>query len=315
MSKRRKRLFSVSDYLTLGLALGLAFAVWLISNLSRSYSDIRQVPVRFYSNIPEHDSKSLADVSVAARCKVSGFRILYSRMHKPSTIELRVDAQDMHHLSGNKFYTTGKSLEKHFNTLFEDAKLERFITDTVFVDFPMVYSRKLPVVATAELSYADQYTARMPLKLSPDSVYVYGNEELVASLDAVYTNSLVLKDLNHDTYGEIALEPMAGLRYGAEVVNYTAAVTRFVELRMVAPVELAGAPDDVSCAIYPTHTTLTMQVTYPLLHRYDNVRVVVDYEDVLRSRSGKCVGFLEEESGDILNVTMSPEVFECRIIE
>lgn len=315
MSKRRKRLFTVSDYLTLGLALGLAFAVWLTANLSRSYSNIMQVPVRFYSNIPEHDSQSLSNVSVAARCKVSGFKILFGRFHKPDVVELEIDAQDMHHFSGNRFYTTSVSLEKHFNSLFRDAKLERFITDTVFVDFPAVYCRKLPVVATAELSYADQYTARMPLKLSPDSVLVYGNEEIVESMDAVYTNSLVLRDLNHDAYGEVALEPIEGLRYGTDVVNYSARVARFVQLRMMASVEVVGAPEDVSCAIYPTQTMLTMLVTYPMVHRYDNMRVVVDYNDILSSRSGKCMGFLEENSGDILNVSMTPEVFECRVIE
>lgn len=314
MAFRWKRIhFSVSDYLTLGLAIGLAFAVWLVSNLFQTYSNVEQVPVRVTCNIQGHDNHSNSVVSIAARCQVSGFRVLAGKMWRPEIVDLEFDSEDVHHLEGDRYYVTGAELEKYFHNIFTGgAKLDYFITDTLFMEFPSVQCKKVPVISRQEITCAQQYMQRGPLKLDPEYVYLYGSENELASLDAVYTNTVYLTNLDGDSYGEVKLEPISGIRYSTDHVNYFVNVVRYVQLKTMVKVSLEGAPKDKSFVLSPSEAMVNLTVKYPLAHRYEHLEIRLDYNDWMRSASGKCIGHLSERNDDILGADIYPEVFECR---
>lgn len=313
MAFRWKRIhLSAAEYLTLGLAIGLAFAVWLVSNLSQTYPNVEQVPVRATCNIQGHDNRSNSVVSVAARCEVSGFRVLAGKMWRPEIVDIEFDPEDVHHLEGDRYYVTGAELEKYFHNIFTGgAKLDYFITDTLFMEFPSVFCKMVPVISRQDITCAQQYMQRGPLKLDPEYVYLYGSKNELASLDAVYTNTVYLANLDGDSYGEVKLEPINGIRYSTDKVNYFVNVVRYVQLKTMAKVVIANAPSDRSFVISPSDAMVNMMVKYPLRNRYEHLTVELDYNDWIASPSGKCIGRLGENN-DVLGVSIYPEVFECR---
>ena len=129
------------------MSLLLAFGIWLIHNLSLSYSDTMIVPVIAECNIDGHSNISSNSSSIAARCRTTGFSLLRNRHKaKKEAIHIRFDTKDMHHSEGEMFYISSAELGNYVTEIFGDGvRLESFLSETVQFRFPYENNKKVPV--------------------------------------------------------------------------------------------------------------------------------------------------------------------------
>lgn len=252
-------------------------------------------------------------VDLAARCEMSGFDLYYAkRMASRKVLTVQVATEDMHHEGGESFYMTSSDLTKYFHAVFGDqAKLEYFMTDTLFFRFPRMNYRKVPVNPVCEFSFKGQYMADGPIKVVPDSILVYGRQEQVAAIDKVNTAPIILRNLDSDVYGEIALEPVGQLRMSARKVGYSQSVVRFVERELLLPVRAVNVPSGVKVRVFPSTAALRMLVPFPMTASEDEIFVAVDYREFENSISGRCIGNVMGLPEDILGYDLDPQVFDC----
>ena len=306
-----KRIFSVKDYLVLGLSMALAFGVWLVHNLSQPYSGLVQCTIIARCDIDGHVNVSSTSSSLAARCGMTGFNILaYKNNDEPLTIDFSPD--DVHQIEGERFYVAASDFSKYIHDIFPDkTELEYFVTDTMFFLFPAENFKKVPVNAVSSLSYRSQYLPVGHLKIVPDSVLVYGTEDVLSGIDRVNTEVITLHDLSSDSYGEIDLEPINGVRMSNRSVEYSISVTRYVEHNLVLPVVAKNVPPGVNFQILPSEAEVCLKTFFPSTTDFSYLSIVVDYEDYLSSIGGKCVGAMENLPQTVLGYSMTPDVFDC----
>ena len=160
-------------------SLLLALVIWLMSNLSRIYSGVLSVPVKAECNIQGHANMSSNSAMVSARCRTNGYRLLQESTRKARRpVRVKFDRPDMRHDTGDRFFITGNAMNNYLQEIFGDkASVEAFVTDTLFFTFPAENHKKVPVNFNGDFSYRSQYMASAPLRLSPDSVTVYGEHE------------------------------------------------------------------------------------------------------------------------------------------
>ncbi len=277
------------DWAVLLLALLLAFSIWLIHNLSLKYNDFLSVPVEAQCNLTGRSDKSIDRSDIVARCRVTGYRAITSHIvSRPVTVNFAPSV--MKHKDGDVFYVLASDLKEYTHLIYgEGVTLEYFVSDTVFFRFPAVNSKKVPVHPVATISYAEQHTSRAGLKVMPDSVTVYGEKQRLETIDKVVTKPIRHSSLSSSVNGVVGIEKIRNVRISDSEVQYALDVTRYIEVSKTLTIKTVNVPSDKILQVLPSTVKVYARFAFPVVgDEHSNLEVEVDYNEFLRSLSGKC---------------------------
>ena len=277
------------DWGVLILALLLAFSTWVIHKLSLNYSVYLKVEVVAESNIEERAGSSSSATEIMAKCRTTGWRILYSHWNGDSEVVVRFPASVFEHEGDEKYFITTDRLHEYVDQIFgPGVSVEYFVTDRIHFKFQKESFKKVPVKAVSSLSFEDQYIATSPLTLVPDTVTVYGDPMHLEALDYVATSTIKHSSINEDFSGMITLKPINGMRFSVTEVHYKMDVTRYLEVtRKAVPVKLQGVPAGLDVVAEPSYVNVTMKVAFPLkADPNKDFTVTADYGELKTSLSG-----------------------------
>ena len=306
------------DWAVLLLALLLAFSIWIIHNLSLKYNDYLTVQVAAKCSIDGHSAVASNTCDVVARGRATGYKVLKFNApgrRKPVTVDFSPSV--MKHMEGDLYYVTSDALQEYTHLIYgSGVSIEYFVSDTLFYRFPLVNSKKVPVHPVASLTYDSQYMSDGQMGITPDSVYVYGEPHRLETISQVYTRPIKYSMLNSNVSGVVELEKMRGISFSENQVRYSLDVVRFVEMTSVVPVRCINVPSDKMLMVYPSSVNVVLKCVYPLPVRFENQpHIYVDYNDFLKSVSGKCPVRMVDMGSGIKEVDIEPVYVECRLEE
>ena len=271
------------------LALLLAFSTWIIHNLSLKYSVYLKVEVVAESNIEGRSHRSLSGTEVMARCRTTGWRILYHRLIGDNVVEVAFPSSAFQHEEDDVFYIATDKLHEYVDQLFgPNVSVEYFVTDRVDFDFQEEDFKRVPVKAVSSLSFEEQFMASSPLVLAPDSVTVYGDPMHLETLEYVTTATITKYSIDENFSGMIELTPISGMRLSDDEVHFKMEVARYLEVtRKNVPVAVKGVPAGVSVSTKPQNVDVTLYVEFPLkADPKKNLSIEARYDDMKTSRTG-----------------------------
>lgn len=312
----RKDIFGLGRRNTAALVASLvvAFAIWLVSNLSKTYGGVVAVPVVATANVEGHADESANVAVVTARCRTSGFgllRLRRARTRRPVQVTFRPG--DLRLRGGDWYYLAGAAMQSYVEDIFgPGTELEGYISDSLVFRFPEVLHRKVPVELVHNFSYRSQYMAAGPVELEPDSVTVYAEESRLQNITRVRTLPVSRGDIHSTVRGERRISPMAGVRVSAQSVSYTQEVTRYVELRTVMGVAVRNVPQGRRLQVFPATAEVVLECVFPVSgDPLRDVEVSVDYRDFAASESGRCIPSVEGLPAGVIRCRIVPEVYDC----
>ena len=197
------------------------------------------------------------------------------------------------------------------DALGSDITVESFATDTLYFNFPVQSNRKVPVQVHSAITYGEQFMPVGEMAIRPDSILIYGEEDVISHISAVAARTINGKDLKRSLNGVARLIPIDGVRFSEEEVFYTLEVVRFVENTIKVPVVIADAPSYANVAVIPQEVTLRYRQPFGSGLRFSaqDFAVGVKYDDVLHSDVVKVQ--LEKAPQQVLNVDVEPKFVEC----
>lgn len=219
----------------------------------------------------------------------------------------------MHKKSDELYYVTSDGLNRYATRILgAGAKLESFISDTIVFRFPFENHKRVPVQPVYSMSFRPQYINVAPLKVSPDSVTIYGEPFHLSGIDRVFTGSISLSDLSSQTHGEVKLDDIKGVRFSAEKVRYSLDVTRYVEIDAKMPIYTANVPKGRTLIVYPTTADVIFRCVFPVTSNpAEEARICIDYNEFVTSLKGQCIPTLESVPEGVISWTIRPEIFDC----
>ena len=291
--------------------LALSAGIWLIHNLSNMQTDVVSVQVIAESNIAGRAAVSSEAVLLTARCKASGFRLLYIESKKDA-LRVRFDADDFTHEEGDYYSIGSAQLYRYVNDIFgAGASVESFLFDKLRFRFIRELNKKVPVRVNSSLHFRPQYMQNGDFLVQPDSVLVYGPADLLANLEAVLTRTIERSDIRSSMHGEIELEVPEALRLSDETVSWSLEVSRFVEVEAQLPVAARGVPSGHKLNVYPNKATVSFRCVFPVVSNpVESASCYVDYHEFAASLTGRCVIHCDTPKG-VLGFTVQPAVAEC----
>lgn len=306
ISGRDAKLFVVS--------LLLAYGIWLIHNLSLNYSEVVRVPVQARCDIIGHADMSSNSTVVLARCRARGFGLIYlAGSEKRDPVTVSFNSTDMHPKGEELYYVTGDDLNRYATQILgSGVKIEAILTDTLMFRFPFENHKRVPVHPVYSLSFAPQHINAGDIRISPDSVTIYGEPFHLASIDKVFTESLRLNDLTASVHGQARLDKIKGVRISDETVTYSMPVARYVEICKTLPVYTDNVPKGHNLIVYPSTATVRFRCAFPVSHDpSEKVRLSVDYQDFISSLEGQCLPRLDSIPSGVIGYTVEPQIFDC----
>lgn len=290
-------------------------SIWLVLNLSRQYVAIVNAPVVARSNIEGRAALSQSEATATAQVSASGYRhLVLARRHKRAA-QVEFAASDFRHAGGDRYAISNAALYRYVSDIFGDGvTVESFISDDLEFAFPEETYKKVPVRAVLSVSYAPQYMAQKPLSLQPDTVLVYGEPSRLENVTAVSTKPLDLDGLRSSVHGKVRLETPSGVRLSHEECVYSLEVSRYVELRSEVRIETRNVPARVDLAVLPSTATAVFRCIFPTAtDPAVQTKFYVDYRDFAGSLSGRCVAHCEGLPANVIDYTLTPEVFDCLV--
>ena len=301
------------EWLLFATSLFLAMAIWFLSNMSRPYSSVLGVPIVAECNIQGYSNVSSNSAMLSARCRADGFRLLREetrRSRRP--VRIAFDRADLRHDTGERFFVTGNVMNNYLRQVFGDkVDVEDIVTDTLFFTFSTQNNKRVPVNFTGDFSYRSQYMASAPLKITPDSVTVYGEQARLDLVDHVSTVPRIVDDVHDSQHGVLRLRRIKGVRLSDEQISYDLPVTRYVEMRSELPVSVRNA-EKHHVDVFPSRATVILHCAFPVgRNPFEKLELYIDYADFAASLSGRCVARVRELPAGVIDWRVEPAVFDC----
>ena len=313
-SERWKKL--KSDWYILLIALVLSFFVWVLYDMSLGYDTYVQYSVEVTSALAGYDEKSVSNELLVLQVKGDGYYVLLKKLrrNKVDKVRIEVDPSFFHPVEGvpDRFFVWTEDIEMEVAQALSD-KFEPAFFDTrqLTFDFAPRSFKTVPVDIKSNVSCKSQYMLTSDVKVSPDSVRIYGRTEDLQFIDAVQTKFLSLSGVDRSGSGSIELEPLRGVRIENKRVNYSFTVARYVEKAELVDVGVTNAPRGRELLVLPSKVTVVYRTAFTGVDDGFVPQVAVDYNDYAESRSGKVIPRLVNENDDIFSYTISPLPLEC----
>ena len=302
------------EWLLFATSLILAVLIWFLSNLSRSYSGVLGVPVVAECNLQGYSNVSSNSAMLSARCRAEGFRLLREGTRSSRRpVRVAFDRADLRHGTGDRFFVTGNVMNNYLRQIFGDkVDVEDIITDTLYFLFAQENNKRVPVNFTGDFTYRSQYMASGPLRITPDSVTVYGEKARLDLVDHVSTAQVFLDDVHEAQHGVLRLRKIKGVRLSDDQISYELPVSRYVELRSELPVAVRNVPGGHHLDVFPSRATVILHCIFPVgRDPFESFDLFIDYADFASSLSGRCVPRVRELPRGVLDYRVEPAVFDC----
>jgi hypothetical protein len=275
----RKRVLLFSVFLL------ISASIWLLNALSKNYTSVIEYPL-VYTDFPENkvfvgEMPAHLDLQINAH----GYALLrYQMFRKPVPISFKVSAFNLNRGqdSSSAFIITRYLRDQIARQLPAELQLLEIKPDTLFFQFAGKVTRLVKIMPDFDYSIEKQFTIRDDIKLTPDSVEVTGPDLILDTLSYVYTEHVVLGELDRNYTDRVRLKKETDLTYNISRVNCSIELERYTELQVSVPVEVLNLPDSIMIQTFPSSIQLSCRVG---LSKYDRIetypfRAVVDYDKI-----------------------------------
>ena len=277
------------------LFLLCASLAWFINKLSQTYTSNTTFIVT-YVNIPsEFLLANTPKKELQVRLKAAGFQFLGYHL-KPKEIQL--DVSKVVHKDDSYYLTSDQiriQLEAQLNNY---STLTDFDSDVIYFDFTSLKTKKVPVRANVELTFAANHILEGQILSQPDSIQISGPKSQIDTINVIETELLKIDDLNNSFSNDVALKlpkQLNGTTFSNDFVRVIGNVVKFSELVIEVPVTVINLPPDVKVRTFPEIVEVRCQGTLERLKELEakDFEVVADYS------------YVSSETGNRLSVRLT----------
>lgn len=308
------------DLIILVFSLLLAFFMWSMHRMTKKYSAVLDYKVEINSNLSGRAHTAVSQNSLVLRGKSSGFFIFQQRLSQSSgkrgNIVLNIDSRQLkpYNAEYDLYYLMASDIEERIQEFFgNDLQLEGVSSDTLVFQFAKQANKKVPVAVKGAVTYASQYTAPGRMQLRPDSVVVYGDENVIDAIDSVFTQNIRESMVNSTIQGVVKLQQIPGVRFSNDEIYYSQGVIRYMENSVTVKLGTANFPSDTKILLVPQEVKVTFKVPFGSKNVFQpaDFEVIVDYNHIYRSNVLRPLVVNKPEEAFALKV--DPMFVECLV--
>ena len=154
--------------------------------------------------------------------------------------------------------------------------------ERIIIPFANKIKKEVPVVLNSEISFKQEFWLANDIKLTPSSVIIYGEQDLLDTISSVTTDLLTLNNLDKNQTHEIALFLPNGLKCKTSSVSVELIVEPFIEQIITQEVEIRNLKKGYSMKLFPSNVSVTLRLPkdkYQLL-KTNSLKLFIDASEL-----------------------------------
>ena len=296
------------------ISLVISSMIWLVHYLSQDYTAYFPFRVEAVSSIDGYSSSAVSNETIVIGGQTSGFYILGRQSSRSeNVVTVQVNKALFTNDGDGRFSLDPSALRNVLGDAVGSDMDISYVQDMKLTfNFTPESYRKVPVASLISVSCKPQYMQVKDIAFKPDSVLVYGKTASIAGISKIETRPLSIKKADHNINGIVDLKT-GGFRVEPSQVEYSIAVERFVEQDLSVTVSAVNVPEGSNLLLVPSRVTVRCRI--PFGYRSEKLKedgvFIVDYKDLVRSRSSKMVPRLSDRIDGVLQYSLDPAYVEC----
>ncbi|TVZ14450.1 CdaR family protein [Maribacter sp. MAR_2009_72] len=294
------------------LFLICASLAWFINKLSQTYTS----NTTFYVNYINVPSKYLLANSpkeeIQVRLTAAGFQFLgYHLKPKHITLDVSkmVEKDSLYYLTSDQIRIQLEDQLNNYSTLTD------FDSDLIYFDFTSLETKKVPVIAMLDITYATNHILEGKIGILPDSIELTGPKSKIDTINTLKTELLQLNNIISTFSEQVALklpQDLEGINFSATNVQIKGKVVKFSEQVMEIPVTVINVPEGVKVRTFPEIVQVRCQGTIQDLKELEtnDFMVVADYLKVADETENRLAITLERYPKTLHNAQMNANEVE-----
>ena len=258
----------------------ISFAFWFLTMLSKTHETTFQIPIK-YINYPA-DLVEVIQPSdfVQVRVKAAGISIISFHLFNYTSLILNYDVANSQPITNGKnlFWIMNSKRKEVADVLGGSIEIMDITPERLIVPFANKTKKEVLVILNAEINLKQAFWLANDIKITPSSVILYGEQDLLDSISSVTTNLLKLNELDKDQVHEIALILPNGLKCKTNSVSVKLNIKPFIEEVVTQKVEIRNLDKGYSMKLFPRDVSVTLRLSkdkYQLL-KTNFLRLYID---------------------------------------
>jgi len=266
------------------VCLALSSFLWFLNALEKHYTDHITVPVR-YVNLPK-DKELTGKLPDKFELTVDAFG--YTLLRHKLSLAFSPVLLDVNELTNN--YLEGKFMSKYtISTNGHKEEIAKQISseieiisirpDSISFNVSSVIEKLVKVHPVVDFSFAKEFILQKPPVVKPESILVRGPQEILDTLQFIYTKPIELKNLSHTVTQDIDLVISPELKSDVDEVSVQIDVEQYTEAKFEVPILIINQPDSLLIKTFPAKVKVTCRVGLSQYNKLNNnsFRAIVDY--------------------------------------
>ena len=236
----------------------LSLTLWTSTKLSKVYQVVQPFTI-IWEDLPKGIVLDTAPSEVNLSLRASGMEILWYRLFKT---QLRVSLAELEFKTANQLINFERRYFDLQQQLFGSTQLNQISPSSIPLKYSRISSKKLAVRPTISINFRPGYLAVNRFKVTPDSIIVYGAENVLDTLKGIPTEEYQAEDVHQNIDHKLTFPRYEGIEYDTEYVHLYGTVLPFSEKTMEVPVQVLNLPEEVKIKLFPP--TVNLVTTSPL---------------------------------------------------
>lgn len=312
--KVERRIFS-KDALIFLVFLVLAGIFWFVNSLDKQRETALRIPVD-YMGIPEDiEIESKLPRQIMIKVRDEGLALM--QYNKRNTVPLALD-MDRVYFGKGEFVITADQLKNRLSRyVLPSTAVLSINPDTISVKYHRLSNKTLPIKVKSNISFASQYILSNDILVKPTTVKVFGPQNILDTMKAVYTEKVELRSLSDTVQVKAKLESNKSVRYAFDDVTLDVFVEMFTEGKKKLPVTIINDPGTTNVRIFPPSVNVSYNVGLSNFNKIkdNDIQIVFDYNEAKETKRRHYKLKIVNNSHYISNIRVSPEDVEFLLEE
>ena len=259
----------------------IAFSFWFLTMLSKTHETTYLFPVDYVNSPADLISLAPPVNFISVRVKASGISILsFYIFNNRRSLILNYDVSNSQPTSNGKDIFWIMNSKRNELSGFFGATTEIMDITPQRILVPFVYKNKkeVPIILNSDISLKQAFWLSNDIKLNYETVYIYGEKNLLDSIHSITTELLKLDNLDEDQKHEIGLDIPVGVQCQVESVLVEINIEPFIEDKITTQVKIRNLAEGYSMKIFPSNVSVTLRFPKDKfqLSKTDFLRLYVD---------------------------------------
>ncbi|MDR3226205.1 MAG: hypothetical protein LBT56_00845 [Prevotellaceae bacterium] len=284
---------------------------WLMNKLSSDYLRTVSYHIEFYNS---NDMRRIfkVETDVLAQINMNGFLAMRYKFAEQNTI--RIDISDKILSKTKNFVLSSDIFQKISDQLGDGKKLVSISPDTIFFSYFDLQSKRLPVISNLQFTFASEYMQNGNTVLTPDSIWVIAEQNVLDSLTEIQCIAQKYENLNKSVNGvlEIDFSRLNNISVQQEKINFHINVERYSEVTITVPLQLINKPDSLDVMLFPHDIEIKYRAKTTDITKIKSTEfnLTADFNDFEKSINGNLKVNIQTKPKSILQIDLYPDFVE-----